>query len=162
MRLPLIVTSRRRHTILAALSATLFASAALHAQATAQPTKTPAPKASAATAAPSQTPATKPTPAAQQTGQTKPAQPATRAAQPATKATNPAAKLNEPIKPNRVYVDINHATLKELKNIPGIGDVYGKKIIAGRPYANKSQLVSRKIIDANLYDTIQGMIIAKQ
>ena len=93
------------------------------------------------------------------------AQPAkTAAPQPATatKTVNRAPKAAPVITPTRVYVDINHATVKELKNLPGIGDVYAAKIIAGRPYANKSQLVSKKIIDATLYDTIQGMIIAKQ
>ena len=161
MRLSPLTTIRRNRAIVAALAATLFLSVSSHAQATAQPAKPPAPKTSAAPAAPAQPPATKATPATRAT----PASPTVQKAVPASAAPRglqPAAKPNQPIKPKRVYIDINHATLKELKNIPGIGDVYGKKIIAGRPYANKSQLVSRNIIDANLYDTIQGMIIAKQ
>jgi competence protein ComEA len=90
-----------------------------------------------------------------------------QAAQPAKPAqtAKPAAKpktLDQPIKPNRVFIDINHATAKELKQIPGIGDAYAKKIIDGRPYANKTQLVSKKILSQELYETIQGMIIAKQ
>lgn len=59
-------------------------------------------------------------------------------------------------------VDLNSAVEAELKAIPGIGDAYAAKIIAGRPYANKAQLKSRKIIPANVYETIKDKIIAKQ
>ena len=59
-------------------------------------------------------------------------------------------------------VDINHATIKELKTIPGIGDAFAARILKGRPYANKTQLVSRNIISASLFETIQSRIIAKQ
>jgi DNA uptake protein ComE-like DNA-binding protein len=59
-------------------------------------------------------------------------------------------------------VDINSALEAELKAIPGIGDAYAAKIIAGRPYANKTQLKSRKIIPSNVYETIKEKIIAKQ
>lgn len=57
-------------------------------------------------------------------------------------------------------LDINSATEDQLKALPGVGDVYAKKIIAGRPYANKAQLKSRKILPAATYDKISGMIIA--
>lgn len=59
-------------------------------------------------------------------------------------------------------VDLNSATEEQLKKIAGIGDEYSKKIVAGRPYAKKDQLVSRKIIPAALYDKIKDKIIAKQ
>lgn len=58
-------------------------------------------------------------------------------------------------------VDINTATEAELKAIPGIGDAYAAKIIAGRPYANKAQLKSRNIIPTNVYEQVKEMIIAK-
>jgi len=59
-------------------------------------------------------------------------------------------------------IDINTAPEAQLKSLPGIGDAYAKKIIAGRPYAKKDQLKSRNIIPAATYDKIQDLIIARQ
>ena len=59
-------------------------------------------------------------------------------------------------------VDINSATEDQLKSVPGIGDTYAKKIIAGRPYSNKSQLKSKKIVPDAVYSKISALIIAKQ
>ena len=59
-------------------------------------------------------------------------------------------------------LDINSATEAQLKALPGIGDAYAKKIIAGRPYARKDQLKTKNIIPAATYDKIQGQIIASQ
>lgn len=59
-------------------------------------------------------------------------------------------------------IDINSATAEELDSLPGIGPVMAQKIIAGRPYRAKTDLVTRKIIPQSAYDKIKGQIIAHQ
>ncbi|HEX9080451.1 MAG TPA: helix-hairpin-helix domain-containing protein [Desulfuromonadaceae bacterium] len=62
----------------------------------------------------------------------------------------------------KVLVDINSATRAELKAIPGLGDSLAARIVANRPYANKVQLRSRKIIPKAVYEKIRDLIIARQ
>ncbi len=59
-------------------------------------------------------------------------------------------------------LDINTATLDQLKSLPGIGDAYAARIVKGRPYTAKNQLTQKGIIPDATYSKIQDKIIARQ
>ena len=59
-------------------------------------------------------------------------------------------------------MDINTASDDQLKTLPGITDDQVKKIVAGRPYTGKDQLLKQNIVDKDEYAKIRPLIHAKQ
>jgi competence protein ComEA len=68
--------------------------------------------------------------------------------------------IAEKIAASKDLLDINTAAAAELNRLPGMGDAYAQRVIAGRPYTAKNQLTTRGILPAAEYERIKALIIA--
>ncbi len=80
-------------------------------------------------------------------------------AKPAAKHTTTAKKT---MAASKELIDINSASKEELMKLPGVGDAIADKIVAGRPFKSKYELVQKKLVNRTTYTKIKGMVIAKQ
>jgi len=76
-------------------------------------------------------------------------------------AVVPVGAIQQPLVPARAeMLDINRATLAQLAALPGMGDAYARRIVEGRPYRAKNQLVQRGILPVRAYRGIEDRIVA--
>ena len=59
-------------------------------------------------------------------------------------------------------IDINSASIDELKLLPGIDEANAKKIVENRPYKRKDELVKKQVISQATYDQVADDITARQ
>ena len=78
-------------------------------------------------------------------------------------AQNPADLMNKAGSMSKLAapLDLNSASLDDLKKLPGIGDVDASKIVGGRPFGSTSDLVDKNIISSAVFDKIKSFITVK-
>ena len=81
---------------------------------------------------------------------------ATRGAPSASPPTSSAAAARGPL------VDLNSASLTELKTLPGIGDAEARRIVGARPYPSKAKLLADDVLPAATFDAIRHRVVAVQ
>jgi DNA uptake protein ComE-like DNA-binding protein len=78
---------------------------------------------------------------------------------PADHKVKPVKKRKSTV-PSDQLIDINRADRAKLKTLPGIGSAEADKIIAGRPYGSKTDLVIRNVLPEGVYHQIKYRIVA--
>ena len=84
----------------------------------------------------------------------------TAPAQAPSAPTVASAKKQTSTVPSSQQIDINSASREKLKTLPGIGNAEADKIVAGRPYHSKADLVIRNILPESSYAAIKYRVVA--
>ena len=85
-----------------------------------------------------------------------------RAEQPLERVSRPRARRMRSRHRNQDgLLDLNSATLFELKTLNGVDGVFAERIIENRPYLTKLDLVGRRIIPDAIYEGIKRSITAR-
>jgi competence protein ComEA len=84
------------------------------------------------------------------------------AAVPATPKASTSDTRSTAAAPKTDMVDINSASAAELKMLPGVSESDAAKIIHGRPYTDKSQLVAKKVVSELTYEKMKDHVVVRQ
>ncbi len=55
-------------------------------------------------------------------------------------------------------LDLNTASVDDLKMVPGVNEDTAKKIVENRPYARTDELITKKVLSKPAYDSIKEHI----
>ena len=58
-------------------------------------------------------------------------------------------------------LDINSASEADLESLPGVGPSRARRIVRGRPWRSKNDLVDQNVLPREVYEGIQGRIVAR-
>ena len=59
-------------------------------------------------------------------------------------------------------VDINKASIDDLKKVPGLDESLAKKVVGGRPFKSVDELLSKKILSKDVFDKVKPLLMASQ
>jgi hypothetical protein len=74
---------------------------------------------------------------------------------PLERLEHPRRPPNDPMKPTH----LNTASIEQLAALPGMNETVAQRIIEGRPYLDKTDLVRKHILSDAAYDRIKHLIV---